>query len=95
MRKVLLNSKSGKESVNHNNIIPVELNRDVSLFHDELLTDTIDTMQVYNDEKDKSTKHRLIFTLYPLCSNSLFNKITLNIKFIYPIKTSFLCNNFP
>lgn len=76
MRKVLLNSKSGKESVNHNNIIPVELNRDVSLFHDELLTDTIDTMQVYNDEKDKSTKHRLIFTLYPLCSNSLFNKIT-------------------
>lgn len=76
MRKILLDKKRGKESVNNNKTIPVEMNRDVSLFHDELLTDTVDTMQVYNDEKDKSSKHRFIFTLYPICSNSLFNNIT-------------------
>lgn len=76
MRKVLLNKSHGKESVNNTNTIPVELNRDVSLFHDEIMADTVDTMQVYNDEKDKSTKHRFIFTLYPVCSNPLFNNIT-------------------
>ena len=76
MRKILLDKKRGKESVNNNKTIPVEMNRDVSLFHDELLTNTVDTMQVYNDEKDKSSKHRFIFTLYPICSNSLFNNIT-------------------
>lgn len=76
MRKILLDKKLGKKSVNNIKTVPVNLNRDISLFHDELLTDTVDTMQVYNDEKDKSTKHRFIFTLYPICSNVLFNKIT-------------------
>lgn len=76
MRKILLDKNRGKKTVNNTKTVPVELNRDVSLFHDELLTDTVDTMQIYNDEKDKSTKHRFIFTLYPLCSNSLFNNIT-------------------
>lgn len=76
MRKVLLNKSNGKKSVNNTNIIPVELNRDVSLFHDEIMTDTVDTMQVYNDEKDKCNKHRFVFTLYPICTNVLFNNIT-------------------
>ena len=81
MRKILLNKKNSKTSSNHNNIIPVELNRDMALFHDELMTDTVDTLQVYNDEKDKCTKHRFIFTLYPMCSNSLFNKITEVVRY--------------
>lgn len=76
MRKILLNKSKGKESVNNSNIIPVNLNRDVSLFHDEIFSDTIDTMQVYNNEKDNSNKHRFIFTLYPVFSNVLFNKIS-------------------
>lgn len=76
MRKILLNKKRGKKSVNKTNFIPVEFNRDISLYHDEILSDTIDTMQVYNDEKDSSNKHRFIFTLYPLCTNVLFNKVT-------------------
>lgn len=76
MRKVLLNKTRSKESINNNVSIPVQLNRDVSLYHDEILTDTIDTLQLYNTEKDSSTKHRFIFTLKPLCCNSLFNKIT-------------------
>ena len=76
MRKILLNNHVSKTSVNNTNVIPVELNRDASLFQNELLTDTVDTIQIYNDEKDKSTKHRFIFTLYPICSNALFNNIT-------------------
>lgn len=76
MRKILLNKRRGKESVNNENIIPVKIDRDVSLYHDEIKTTTLDTMQIYNDEKDASTKHRFIFTLYPICTNTLFNKIT-------------------
>ena len=62
--------------MNNTNSIPVEFNRDTSLYHDEIKTSTIDTMQIYNDEKDSSSKHRFIFTLYPICTNALFNKIT-------------------
>lgn len=76
MRKILLNKSRGKESVNNSNTIPIDLNRDVSLLHDEVMTDTIDIMKLYNEEKDNSNKHRMIFTLYPVCSNSLFNNIT-------------------
>lgn len=76
MRKILLNKSRSKESINKTNFIPVELNREMSLFHDESLSDTIDALKVYDDEKNASTKHRFIFTLYPLCTNILFNKIT-------------------
>ena len=76
MRKILLNKNISKESVNEVNIVPIELNRDISLLQDEILTDTIDTMEVYNKEKDECTNHRFIFTLYPLCTNVLCNKIT-------------------
>lgn len=76
MRKILLNKYRGKESVNKENIIPVEINRDVSVFHDETMVDTVNTLNVYLDEKNKSSKHRFIFTLYPIFTNILFNKIT-------------------
>ena len=76
LKKKLLNKKRGKESVNENEIIPIKLDRDISFFHDEILTDTVDTMEVYNNEKNNSTKHRFIFTLYPLFTNILFNKLT-------------------
>ena len=76
MRKILLGTNKSKESVNVDNTIPVEFSRDVSMFHDEILSETIDTMQVYNDEKDSSSKHRMIFTVYPICTNALFNNIT-------------------
>ena len=75
-RKILLNKNKSKESVNETNIIPIEINRDVSLLHDEVKIETIDTIKVYNNEKDKSTKHRFIFTIYPFCSNSIFNYLT-------------------
>ena len=76
MRKILLNKSRSKTSTNVNNIIPIEINRDVSLFHDEITKDTVDAIEVYNNEKDKSTKHRFIFTMHPTCSNVLFNNIT-------------------
>lgn len=76
MKKILLNKSKGKESVNKNEIIPIEIDRNISFFHDEILNDTVDMMQVYNDEKDNSSKHRFIFTLYPVFTNVLFNKLT-------------------
>ena len=76
MRKILLNKSTSKVSVNNTNGIPIELNRDTSLFHNEITSDTIDTMQVYNNDKDKSNKHRFIFTINPICTNAIFNKLT-------------------
>ena len=76
MRKILLNKQRGKESINKANYIPVELDREVSLHQDEILSETIDTFQIYNDEKNRSTKHRFIFTIKPICTNVLFNKIS-------------------
>lgn len=76
MRKILLNKKRSKVSVNNTNIIPLELKRDVSLLHEEIMTETLDAAQIYNDEKNSSTKHRFIFTLNPMCTNVLFNRIT-------------------
>ena len=71
-----MNKSKSKTNVNKVNIIPIELNRDASLLHDDLLRETFDTMQLYNDERDASRKHRLMFTLYPICSNDLYNNIT-------------------
>ena len=76
MRKILLNKNRSVDSINQTNFIPVEINRDMSLFHDDIMTDTVDTTSLYNEEKDASTKHRFIFTIYPLCTNILYNKIT-------------------
>lgn len=76
MRKILFNKNRSKESVNNTNIIPVEINRDASIFHDEVMVDTLNMMDLYNNEKDKSTKHRFIFTMYPICTNVLYNKIS-------------------
>lgn len=76
MRKILLNNKRSKTKVNNTNFIPVEINRETSLFQNETLTDTIDILKLYNDEKDSCTKHRFIFTIKPMCTNILFNKIT-------------------
>lgn len=76
MRKILLDSVKSKLSVNNDKGIPVQLSRDSGLLNEELLATTVDTMGVYNEEKDQSSKHRLIFTIYPLCSNVLFNMIT-------------------
>ena len=76
MRKILLNKNRGKESVNKTNYIPVDFNREVSLHQDEILSETIDTFKVYNEEKDKATNHRFIFTIKPICTNVLFNKIS-------------------
>ena len=76
MRKILLNKNRGSGSVNQTNYIPVEINRDMSLFHDDIMTETVDTTKLYNEEKDASTKHRFIFTIYPLCTNVLYNKIS-------------------
>ena len=76
MRKILLGKSQGKKSTNNNNGIPITLDRNALLFHDEIISDTINTMDVYNNEKDNTTKHRFIFTINPICTNVIFNKIT-------------------
>lgn len=93
MRKILLDAVKGKLSVNNDKGIPVVFNRDSNMLNEELLTTTIDTMNVYNEEKDKSTKHRLVLTVYPLCSNVLFNRITEIVQYEGSDKAKMLLND--
>ena len=76
MRKILLNKSKSKERINNDNNISISFDRDISLFNNEVLSETIDVLQQYNNEKNNSNKHRFIFTLTPICTNSLFNYLT-------------------
>lgn len=76
MRKILLNKNKSKKSINNDNFISISIDRDMSLFNNDVLSETIDILQLYNNEKNNSNKHRFIFTLTPVCTNSLFNYLT-------------------
>ena len=47
IKKILLNKKRSKVSVNNTNIIPLELKRDVSLLHEEIMPETLDALERY------------------------------------------------
>jgi hypothetical protein len=93
MRKILLNKSRSKESVNESMTIPITINRDVSLIQNDIFDETIDIMELYNNEKDSCSKHRFIFTLHPICSNVLFNKLTEVVYDEYSDKASMLTNS--
>jgi len=93
MRKILLNKSISKESVNTDTSIPIQIDRDVALYHDEIKTDKIDILQVYNNEKDACNKHRFIFTIYPICTNVLYNHLTEVIYKEGSSETKMLANN--
>ena len=85
MRKILLNKSKSKERVNNDNNISISFDRDISLFNNEVLSETIDVLQQYNNEKNNSNKHRFIFTLTPICTNSLLTGSRFLISFLQQI----------
>lgn len=76
MEKILLGNRKSKRSVNVDNKLTMELkvNQRTLPFNDVI--DNINLYDVYNNEKNKSNKYRLIFSINPICSNVLFNAIT-------------------
>lgn len=74
--QITLNKGKSNHSVNVDNYLNVDLNGTNKLLPNSGLQDTIDEYQQYLNEKDKSNKYRLIFTINSICSNVLYNHMT-------------------
>lgn len=75
-KKILLNNKKSKRSVNVDNFINLKLSTTERILPTDNIINNINSYDVYNDEKDESNKYRLIFTINPICTNILFNSVT-------------------
>jgi hypothetical protein len=74
--QITLNKGKTIHSTNVDNYIGVDLCSNDKILINTDLQSTIDEYQQYIKEKDSSNKYRLIFTINPICSNVLFNRIT-------------------
>lgn len=74
--RIRLGSTDSSNSVNVNNFVDVELQHHTKTFPFPSISETIDQMEVFEQERRESTKYRLILTINPYCSNVLFNAVT-------------------
>lgn len=78
--KIRTNTTTSKMSNEVNNSLDVNLEHTSKLTNLSNYSDVIDAYQVFENERAKSNKFRLIFTINPYCSNVLFNTITEIVK---------------
>lgn len=79
--KILLNDSVNKKNVNENMSLNVNLYGNRKLLPEDGITDSLDSYDVFLDERKSSNKFRLILTIYPYCSNVLFNPFTEIVKY--------------
>jgi hypothetical protein len=60
----------------NNNLKRTIIQRSFNVLPSELVTANIDEYELFSKEYDNSDKYRLIFTVNPICSNILFNRLT-------------------
>lgn len=80
-RKIRLNSTTSVNSVNVDNFVDVELKQSTKLLPHTNTVDKVNIYEVFEEERSKSDKYRLIFTINPICTNVLFNTLTEVVKF--------------
>lgn len=80
-RKIRLNSTTSVNSVNVDNFVDIELKQSTKLLPHTDTVDKINIYEVFEEERRKSDKYRLIFTINPICTNVLFNTLTEIVKF--------------
>lgn len=80
MNQILLNSFKDKKSVNQNISLPIKLIKNSKNLPSSDFLSTISAMDVYDKERKNSNRIRLSFTIYPYCTNVLFNNITEIVK---------------
>ena len=76
MVKIRLDKTDSLHSVNKENKLDVSLNSTSKIMKYNNIKKTIDSYEVYKDERKKCNRYRLILTINPLCSNVLFNPLT-------------------
>lgn len=80
MREAFLNDKRSVTSQSQEHNINVSLTAKTRSLPYNNLIGELSAYQLYNDERDASSKFRMIFTVNPVCSNVLFNMQTEVIK---------------
>lgn len=80
-RKIRLNITTSVNSVNVDNFVDVELKQSTKLLPHTDTVDKVNIYEVFEEERSKSDKYRLIFTINPICTNVLFNTLTEVVKF--------------
>lgn len=73
---IRLTSTDSVNSVNKEAFVNVELQQHTKVFPFPSITETIDQREVFEQEREDSTKYRLILTINPYCTNVLFNAVT-------------------
>lgn len=74
--RVRLTSTDSVNSVNKEAFVNVELQQHTKVFPFPSVSETIDQREVFEQERENSTKYRLILTINPYCTNVLFNAVT-------------------
>ncbi len=80
IEKIILNSKKSKLSVDKEVLLDVDLVSNETKFPVDGIISNIDQYKQYVTENDSSNKYRFVFTINPVCSNVLFNRITEIVK---------------
>lgn len=79
-REIRLNNTTSVNSVNVDNFVDLELQQSTKLLPHTDTVDTVNIYEVFEEERSKSDKYRLIFTINPICTNVLFNTLTEIVK---------------
>ena len=79
-QKILLNKSRSKMSVNADTMFDIGIDSTEKKLPADKVGETINEYEQYIREKDGSNKYRLVFTINPICSNVLFNRITEIVK---------------
>lgn len=74
--KILLNTAKSVKNTNVDNYVNVELAEETRQLTEEQQVKNIDEYERYVKEKDACMNYRLTFTLNPICSNVLFNRVS-------------------
>lgn len=81
MFNIRLNKTDSIRSVNKDNNLDVSLNTTSKMIKYNNIRETVDSYEVYKDERKKCNRYRLILTINPFCTNVLFNPLTEMVKY--------------
>ena len=80
-QRILLNGAVNKQSVNENETLNINLSGNMKLLPEDAINDTLDSYELYLDERAKSNKFRIIINVNPYCTNVLFNPFTEIVRY--------------
>lgn len=74
--RIKLGKVESVNSVNVKNFLDVEMGQHSKVFNFQSISNTIDQRELFEKEREESTKYRLILTVNPYCTNILYNAVT-------------------